>query len=60
MKQLIKTIIITSLAYVCLGFILGDYNAFKWTINQRFGMVLIAVSGIVIEYMRSEELDIYK
>ncbi len=60
MKQAIRTILIVWVVYVCISFILGDYNALKWTQDQRLSMVMISMIVYGITYYIEQEENIYK
>jgi len=60
MKYAIKTILIVWVVYVCFSFILGDYNALKWTQDQRLAMVMIYIIVYGITYYIEKEENIYK
>lgn len=54
MKQALKTIIIVMVAYCAISFIKVDYNALKWTQDQRLFFVLLLVLIHVLDYVKSE------
>ncbi len=60
MKYAIRTILIVWVVYVAMSFILGDYNALKWTQDQRLAMVMIYVIVYGITYYIEKEENIYK
>jgi hypothetical protein len=60
MKQAIRTILIVWVVYVAMSFILGDYNALKWTQDQRLAMVMISMIVYGITYYIEQEQNIYK
>ena len=60
MKQAIRTILIVWVVYVAMSFILGDYNALKWTQDQRLSMVMISMIVYGITYYIEQEQKIYK
>jgi hypothetical protein len=52
MKQAIRTIIIVFIVYVSISFVVGDYNALKWTEEQRFVSLLLVASIYISYYMK--------
>jgi hypothetical protein len=54
MKYAIRTILIVWVVYVCFSFILGDYNAFNWTQDQRLFSVLLVVLIHILDYAKRE------
>jgi hypothetical protein len=52
MKQAIRTIIIVFIVYVSISFVVGDYNALKWTEEQRFVSLLLVASIHILYYMK--------
>ena len=59
MKQAVKTIIIVMVAYCAIAFIKADYNALKWTQDQRLFFVLLLVLIHILDYVEREtdEMD---
>lgn len=54
MKQAIRTIIIVTVVYCAISFIKADYNALKWTQEQRlFGVLLVTLIHI-LDYLKRE------
>jgi hypothetical protein len=54
MKQAIRTIIIVMVVYCAISFIKADYNALKWTQEQRlFGVLLVTLIHI-LDYLKRE------
>lgn len=54
MKQALKTIIIVMVVYCAISFIKADYNALKWTQEQRlFGVLLVTLIHI-LDYLKRE------
>ena len=54
MKQALKTIIIVMVVYCAISFIKADYNALKWTEQQRlFGVLLVTLIHI-LDYVKRE------
>jgi hypothetical protein len=54
MKQAIRTIIIVMVVYCAISFIKSDYNALKWTQEQRlFGVLLVTLIHI-LDYLKRE------
>ena len=54
MKQAIRTILITLVVYCAICFIKADYNALKWTEQQRlFGVLLVTLIHI-LDYLKRE------
>jgi hypothetical protein len=54
MKQALRTIIIVMVVYCAISFIKADYNAFKWTQEQRlFGVLLVTLIHI-LDYLKRE------
>ena len=60
MKQAIRTILIVWVVYVCISFILGDYNALKWTQDQRLFSVLLVVLIHILDYVKREADNLEK
>ena len=60
MKQAIRTILIVFMVYVAMSFMIGDYNALKWTQDQRLAMVMISMIVYGITYYIEKEENIYK
>lgn len=54
MKQALKTIIIVMVVYCAISFIKADYNALKWTQDQRLFFVLLLVLIHVLDYVKNE------
>lgn len=59
MKQALKTIIIVMVVYCAISFIKADYNALKWTQDQRLFFVLLVTLIYILDYLKREmtELD---
>jgi hypothetical protein len=54
MKQALRTIIIVMVVYCAICFVKADYNAFKWTQEQRlFGVLLVTLIHI-LDYLKRE------
>jgi hypothetical protein len=54
MKQALRTIIIVMVVYCAISFIKADYNALKWTQEQRlFGVLLVTLIHI-LDYLKRE------
>jgi len=60
MKYAIKTILIVFMVYVAMSFMIGDYNALKWTQDQKTGMILLPIIIVGIIYCIEQEQNIYK
>ena len=60
MKYAIRTILIVWVVYVCISFILGDYNAFNWTQDQRLFSVLLVVLIHILDYVKREADNLEK
>ena len=60
MKQALKTIIIVMVVYCAISFIKADYNAFKWTQDQRLFFVLLVTLIYVLDFLKREMNEIDK
>lgn len=54
MKQALKTIIIVMVVYCAISFIKADYNALKWTQDQRLFFVLLVTLIHLLEFLKRE------
>lgn len=54
MKQAIRIILTTLVVYCAISFIKADYNALKWTQDQRLFFVLLLVLIHVLDYVKNE------
>lgn len=54
MKQALRTIIIVMVVYCSISFIKADYNALKWTQDQRLFFVLLLVLIHILDYVKRE------